>query len=450
VCAAGGESWEESLLRLAQNHPRQLSLSRRCLDAAEVLAAAEAGMAEVVVLSAAVQRLDRETVSRLAHLGVAILGVRSHPGADLLWDAVGVETSVAAEATEQEWLASISACRAVPSSDAARVGWAGASDAVPADSDPGLPAGYPFAARGGEVVAVWGPAGAPGRTTVAVNLATVLAAQGHRTLLVDADTYGASVAAMLGITDGTPGLSVACLAASRGRLAAQGLARHCRALGPRLSVLTGITRPDRWREIRSDAVAQVLDAAAAMADVIVIDCGFSLERDEEHVYDTMSPRRNAATLVALQAASRVVAVGLADPIGVPRLVAGLADLHEVLREAAESGPEATGPDATGPDATGPAPVHLVANRARTTVLGAAPQRRVRAALAGLADVTSLHVVPEDQRSSDRALRSGRAVVEVSPRSALAAAIAEVAVPVVGPPPARPGRLRRRSRAAVVG
>ena len=45
--------------------------------------------------------------------------------------------------------------------------------------------------RHGTVVAVWGPTGAPGRTTVAITLADELARLGHETLLVDADVYGA-------------------------------------------------------------------------------------------------------------------------------------------------------------------------------------------------------------------------------------------------------------------
>jgi len=44
------------------------------------------------------------------------------------------------------------------------------------------------------LAAVWGPKGAPGRTTVAVNLAFEAAAAGGEVLLVDADTYGGAVA----------------------------------------------------------------------------------------------------------------------------------------------------------------------------------------------------------------------------------------------------------------
>src|SRR5699024_10200286 len=44
------------------------------------------------------------------------------------------------------------------------------------------------------ITTVWGAAGSPGRTTVAVNIAAELAISGARTLLIDADTYASSVA----------------------------------------------------------------------------------------------------------------------------------------------------------------------------------------------------------------------------------------------------------------
>src|ERR1019366_10177289 len=46
----------------------------------------------------------------------------------------------------------------------------------------------------GRLVAVWGPTGAPGRTTVAVVLATEAARLGCPSLLADADCYGGVIA----------------------------------------------------------------------------------------------------------------------------------------------------------------------------------------------------------------------------------------------------------------
>ena len=58
---------------------------------------------------------------------------------------------------------------------------------------------------------VWGPTGAPGRTTLAIGLAAELAGSGLPTVLVDADTYGASVAQCLGLLDESSGLATAAM-----------------------------------------------------------------------------------------------------------------------------------------------------------------------------------------------------------------------------------------------
>ncbi|MPZ04446.1 ATPase, partial [Micrococcus luteus] len=57
------------------------------------------------------------------------------------------------------------------------------------------------------VTVVWGPTGAPGRTTVAVNLAAEHAVAGRNTLLVDLDTYGPAVGVHLGLTGASAGVA---------------------------------------------------------------------------------------------------------------------------------------------------------------------------------------------------------------------------------------------------
>jgi Mrp family chromosome partitioning ATPase len=68
----------------------------------------------------------------------------------------------------------------------------GEEDAPPAPPDQ-VPA-QPQSDERHVLAAVWGPKGAPGRTTVAVNLAFEAVAAGGEVLLVDADTYGGVVA----------------------------------------------------------------------------------------------------------------------------------------------------------------------------------------------------------------------------------------------------------------
>src|SRR5690606_5928728 len=137
----------------------------------------------------------------------------------------------------------------------------------------------------GEVVVVWGAYGSPGRTTVAVNLAAELAGVLEPVLLVDADTYGASVAQALSVLDEAPSLAAVCRAADQGTLDAEVLARHAPEVRPGLRVLRGLPRPDRWPEIREAALAGVVELARATARWVVVDVAPLLEQDEERSFD---------------------------------------------------------------------------------------------------------------------------------------------------------------------
>ncbi|WP_460436785.1 AAA family ATPase, partial [Angustibacter speluncae] len=276
----------------------------------------------------------------------------------------------------------------------------------------------------GALAAVWGPAGSPGRTTVATTLAAELAALGRTTLLADADTYAAGIAQTLGVLDEAPGLAAACRSASAGTLDATMLARLSPTVAPHLRVLTGITRADRWPELSSSSLEQVWSVAREVAAFTVVDTGFSLERDEEIVYDTLAPRRNAATLSALEAADVVLAVGAGDPVGLQRLVRGLGELAEAVPHAAP---------------------RVVVTRVRASATGSDPHRRVAEALQRYAGVTQVVTVPDDRDALDGALLAGRSLTEHAPSSPARLVVADLAALLAGNRPAagRSGRGRRR-------
>lgn len=261
------------------------------------------------------------------------------------------------------------------------------------------------------MVAVWGPTGAPGRTTVAVGLAAELAALGRPTLLVDADTYGPSIAQVLALLDDSAGLAAAVRAANQGSLDVDRLVRLSPSVLPGLRVLTGLARPSRWPELRASGLELVWQVARQLAAWTVVDCGFGLELDEEISHDTAVPRRNAATLSALSAADLVFAVGTADPVGLQRLVRGLQDLAEVL------------PPGHRP--------RVVVTRVRSSAVGPHPYRRVTEALARFAGVTDAVLIPDDRSAHDAALLAGRTLGEVAARSPARRALAELAAELVG-------------------
>lgn len=300
-----------------------------------------------------------------------------------------------------------------------------------APSDPAAIAGTPETAppRTGRITVVWGPAGAPGRTTVAVNLAAEAAAQGARVLLVDADTYGPAVGVLLGLTDESAGLAQAARAADRGRLdrrALDGAAVQVRAAGADLSVLTGLTRPERWPELRGPALEEVLRCARDGWDEVVVDVGFCLEEDEELSFDVPAPQRNGATLAALRTADRILAVGGGDSVGLPRLMRGI----DALREAVPDGPEP----------------EVVVNRVRPAASGTAPQSQISAVWRRFGPGVPLAAfLPADPTACDRALLGGRLLAEAAPKSPLRKALRDLAD--LGPdrapdPSSSPGRVRR--------
>ncbi|GIG28244.1 AAA family ATPase [Cellulomonas marina] len=431
----------EALLVAAAGRSPRLDVVRRCADLAELLAAAEAGLGSVALLSGALAHLDHDALAALRGSGALLVGVAA-PGDEREADrlrAWGVDALVlapgddaAADAVVREVLAALARREATDpaGTTGGHIRQAGTGSPAPWSPPPVPPRRAEPASSGsrpaapteppparGQLVAVWGPTGAPGRTTVAVTLAAELAALGHRTLLADADTYGGSVAATVGMLDEAPGLAAAARAAAQGGLDLPTLARHSPLLAPGLRVLSGLARADRWPELGPAALDVVWDRARDLAAVTVVDTGFCLEEDELLSYDTRAPRRNAATTGALDAADTVVAVGSADPVGLQRLVRGL---DELARRPAAAG----------------ARLVVVLNRVRSSTAGPGGERALREALERYAGVQDAVLVPEDRPALDAALLAGRLLREVAPASPARRALVGLAG-LVAPVPATP-------------
>lgn len=181
------------------------------------------------------------------------------------------------------------------------------------------------------LIAVWGPTGAPGRTTVAINLAAELAEQGQKVLLVDADSYGGAIAPMLGLIDEAAGFAAVCRLAESDQLTISEIERLSHVVNTgvhNMSVLSGIVRPERWPELSAERVRKVLEVVRVNFDAIVVDVGFNLETDEEITSDLFAPRRNASTLTVVKYADYIVEVASADALGIARFIRA----HDVLVE----------------------------------------------------------------------------------------------------------------------
>jgi Mrp family chromosome partitioning ATPase len=410
-----GQSSEDLVGGLERLHG-PVSVVRRCSELAELLAACQSGLARAAVVAEGSKELTASLVDRLAAVGVAVLALTDEPaemarlqGIGVAAERPGVAAAVLADriTTAVEALGGAGA-RPRTGADLAFAGAGGAEAGYRGAGFPGMPAeGPPKTGTGtGQIIAVWGPVGSPGRTLLAANLAGELAAQGKSVLLVDADSYGPSVAALLGLLDEAAGLAQACRLADQGQLDGAALLRIATPVASRsgtFGVLTGITRADRWTELRAAALSRVLERARQLADVTVIDTGFCLEADEELSFDTMAPRRNAGTLRSLELADTVFAVGAADSLGVPRLVRGLAELQAALPEASP---------------------RVVLNKVRAAAVGRSPERQLRDAWERYGPAAPISAfLPADPAVCDAALLSGSLLLETAPESGLRKAIA---------------------------
>jgi Flp pilus assembly CpaE family ATPase len=414
LLAVTGAPWEAEVVRRAEQ-AAGIRVVRRCVDIADVLGAAASGQARAVLLAEDLPRLTTDAVAALHARRIAVVALvdpadsGDPTGGEDRLSRMGIERILPADVGADDLARAITdAVESGPPATTSHFagGFVPFSSATVANPDPG---GFDQLSGTGRVIAVWGPTGAPGRSTVAVGLATELAARGVSTLLADADVYGGTVAQLLGMLDETSGLAAAARSAGSGSLDVAVLARQARQLDPHLLVLTGLSRADRWTELRPTAVESVWSTARLLAPCTVVDAGFCIESDEEISFDTLAPRRNGATLATLEEADEVIVVGTADPVGLTRLIRALHELRAAV------------PSATP---------RVVVNRVRTGSLGNSPADAVAEALSRYAGVQAAALLPFDQAACDAAISHGRSLADAARSSKLRKAMQQLAAGVI--------------------
>src|SRR4051812_26395912 len=154
LLAAAGATWETEVIERLERGGNAVRLAKRCVDLADLLASATTGTAGVAVVSPRLDGLDADSVDLLRRHGTRVVLVASPSdlvdgeaermrrlGIDHLVTTAELDTLVATVAD------------------------AGEAVAVPVVDDSSVAAGSSTTARR---IAVWGPTGAPGRTTLAV------------------------------------------------------------------------------------------------------------------------------------------------------------------------------------------------------------------------------------------------------------------------------------------
>ncbi|GGO96244.1 AAA family ATPase [Actinomyces gaoshouyii] len=432
-------------LRAIDDQGSGLRVVRRCADLTDLVGAAMAGLASLVVLETAFDDVDRAIIDRITRCGA--VGVLLVPdGEEAQWSMPGwIVLSAAARPAEVRGALQALARRAVPPPPAGGWGTAamttgsapqGARATIGSAPVPGEPMarseeaveaappppGAPAAGRRGRIVAVWGPHGAPGRSTIAASLAHGLAPSGGA-LLVDADIEAPSLVELLGVPEDSSSLATAARLAAHGRLDDAELARLVVPIGAGVGLLSGLGRPGRWRELPPVAMEAVWGRARRAAAWTVVDLAGGPIDDAVDEY-SLEPGRGAMASELLRQADEVLLVGAGDPIGVRRLLQLLTDCEEA-------------------PGAGRAP-RVVVNRVRASAAGPSPARAVRESLGRFGGVADPILLPEDPQAADRCVLEARAVLDLCPGSALGRALAGL-VDALDPSAgcSRPARSRSR-------
>src|SRR4051794_24803879 len=363
---------EAVVVRRLQEEPGRVTLERRCRDVVELTAVSMTGLVDAVVVDPRLRGLDRDVVAQISQRGVLTVGYFADDLQEGEPDGIGLRRVVRGDVR----LVVDAICERSQGDDR------NAHHERPPES-------YPIAEQAarpaGLITAVWGPPGAPGRTTAAVELAATLARRGHHTLLVDADTVAPCIGQHLGLVDDTSGLAAAVRAAAHGGLTPSLLTSLAVADPSGVTVLVGLPSGDRWTELRAASIENVLTCARATFDHVVLDVGFGIEGDDLAWAESAAPERYGAARAILPSADVLVCVSRLAPISLVRFI--------------KAAPAAR-------DLATTATTLVVANRYEAV--------RDRQGTAIVAESLGLSVsarIPNDPKSISRAVRHGRTVRE---------------------------------------
>lgn len=392
VTLAGNPDREAEVAAVLASHAGA-DLLMRCMDRVELLAAMRGGGIDAIVSVGAPEWFDASSAEEAARGNLPVVGV------------VG-------DASEADRLGRLGASLLPSDATAEEI------VARCLSSEPELPTTRPSsqpAAPDGRLIAVWGPKGAPGRSSLAMELAYEIAAAEDATLLIDGDPFGGDLLQMLGIVEEVPSVVWAASMAAKDELDAARLEldlRRSSARGP--VVLPGLPRAELWPDISEFGWRQLLTVARSSFSSTICDSGFSLEGvDASHVAN--GAERNRMTRVALAEADRVVAVCRSDPVGIKNFLWAFEDLVRVID---------------------PEKVRIVANR-----VARGDERVVGELIRKHLGKRPVAYVPDDPTAFATAVRVGKTLREISPGGAVPTAMRALCASL-GAPVMRRGLMTR--------
>ncbi len=252
-------------------------------------------------------------------------------------------------------------------------------------------------------IAIWGSSGS-GKTMLAINLAFELARLNSKVLLIDLDMRRPSIAAWLGINDGGPGITATLRLARANRLKVDEVLRLSAELrfgSSKLDILTGLSSPLRWQEVRTEDLKQLVATVTESFDLIVFD--LNDEIGEVIGLDAIPESQSQITRWILESTDLVLATFVADAVGVNRF---LFDLGAIDRE-----------------------IWPIANQVSIRKLGKSASKQLQDILAQFTRFPIRAQLPSDGASCDASIANARPLLLESPNAKLTLAIRSLAAEI---------------------
>lgn len=235
-----------------------------------------------------------------------------------------------------------------------------------------------------KLISVWSPPGSPGKSTIALSVASDLTEAGKRVFLLDADTYAPSLDILLGLNDHPAGLAAACRLVSQERFDFEQLTRLSTSLAIGsgfLTVMTGISAESRWAEISSEKLDDLLMVAGESFDFLVLDVASPLSSGTGSLSSPVD--RNSVARWAIGYSDFVIGVCGADPVSISRYLAASTAVSEIKPK--------------GEFLT-------LVNRLRSSVLGGSAKQQISESLSKLGQISVSGFIPDDPAAADLAIR----------------------------------------------
>lgn len=302
--ALGNTDWEAEFISVLSHPMLNLKVVRRCVDGIDLLAAVKVHEIDVVVVSDATLRID---VSEVAHLHEANVLIVAISNSVQHWNGLGVENIIRFDNLDLFTVAS----------QLAKVGTKTESPELPE-----------FSANH-KLVCVASFGGGVGRSLVAKELGWWNSMRGATTVLIEGDTYGASVLQELNL----PVLSRDLLHLSQLKVAPEQDKYDLSQLAvvePNLVVVPGLSHNSHWPALRRAQLDRMWKLLCASGDVIA-DLGpvFCSPENDDHQVNFIN--RDTVAQSSIASAKVIVFCANANSVSVTRLIRGLIDSQEALR-----------------------------------------------------------------------------------------------------------------------